>query len=145
MDAATRLPVPDAIVGPGSEGSSLGELTKQARWIAILVGNLSAMFRDRPDVFVAADLCWYPVEGDSEERLAPDVFVVFGRPPGDRGSYRLRLSASSSHALRQQATANSRTFRSVTLLPRKASSGRGSVAVNHAASSRRFFATPTPP
>ena len=30
---------------------------------------------------------WYPVEGHPEIRIAPDVYVVFGRPKGHRGSY----------------------------------------------------------
>ena len=40
-----------------------------------------------PNVFVAGDLLWYPVEGDNQTRTAPDVMVVWGRPKGDRGSY----------------------------------------------------------
>jgi Uma2 family endonuclease len=39
-------------------------------------------------LFVAGDLLWYPVEGDNKLRQAPDVMVVFGRPKGDRGSYK---------------------------------------------------------
>jgi flagellar biosynthesis/type III secretory pathway protein FliH len=38
-------------------------------------------------VFVAGDLLWYPVEGNIQIRAAPDAMVVFGRPPGYRGSY----------------------------------------------------------
>src|SRR5262245_19283901 len=75
-------------VCPERDGSSADENTKQLRWIAVLFGNLSALFRDRPDVFVGADLLWYPVEGEPDLRTAPDVFVVFGRPKGDRGSYK---------------------------------------------------------
>jgi hypothetical protein len=40
------------------------------------------------DVFIAADILWYPVEGEPEVRTAPDVLVAFGRPRGDRGSYK---------------------------------------------------------
>lgn len=39
-------------------------------------------------LFVAGDLLWYPVEGDNKLRQVPDVMVVFGRPKGDRGSYK---------------------------------------------------------
>jgi hypothetical protein len=31
---------------------------------------------------------WYPVEGDNKTCQAPDTMVVFGRPKGDRGSYK---------------------------------------------------------
>jgi Uma2 family endonuclease len=77
-----------SIIYPESDGKPMAENTKQLRWIVVLFGNLAALFRDRLDVFVAADLFWYPVEGHAEIRTAPDVLVVFGRPKGDRGSYR---------------------------------------------------------
>jgi Uma2 family endonuclease len=78
---------PSPIVYPDSDGKPMADNTKQARWIFVLFGNLAALFRERADVFVAADLFWYPVEGQPEVRTAPDVLVVFGRPKGDRGSY----------------------------------------------------------
>jgi Uma2 family endonuclease len=80
--------MPDPILYPDSDGKPLAENTKQFRWIVVLFGNLAALFRDRGDVFVAADLSWYAVEGRPEERLAPAVLVVFGRPKADRGSYK---------------------------------------------------------
>src|SRR5262249_10159290 len=73
---------------PESDGKPLADNTKQARWIVVLFGNLSALFRAVEEVFIAADLLWYAVEGFPEVRIAPDVLVVFGRPKGDRGSYR---------------------------------------------------------
>ncbi len=50
--------------------------------------NLEILFANNDDVFVAGDLLWYPVQGNNTIRLAPDAMVVFGRPKGDRGSYR---------------------------------------------------------
>jgi Uma2 family endonuclease len=76
------------IVYPESDGLPLAENTKQLRWIVVIYGNLAALFRARPDVFVGADLFWYPVEGHPEIRTASDGFVVFGRPKGDRPSYK---------------------------------------------------------
>jgi Uma2 family endonuclease len=73
---------------PDSDGKPLAENTRQLRWILLLYGNLAALFRGRPDVFVAADMCWYPVEQQPDVAQAPDVLVVFGRPKGDRASYR---------------------------------------------------------
>jgi Uma2 family endonuclease len=66
----------------------MAENTKQARWIFMLYGNLLALFAEVADVFIAADNFWYPVEGEPKIRQAPDVYVVFGRPKGDRGSYK---------------------------------------------------------
>jgi Uma2 family endonuclease len=88
MSVSPPAASPEAIVYPESNGLPMAENTKQLRWIVVLFGNLSAQYADRPDVFVAADLFWYPVEGQSEVRNAPDVLVAFGRPKGDRGSYR---------------------------------------------------------
>lgn len=39
-------------------------------------------------MFLAADLLWYPVEGNNNVCTASDVMVVFGRPKGYRGSYK---------------------------------------------------------
>lgn len=75
------------IVYPESDGKPMAENTKQFRWIVTVEGGLEALFAGRPDVFVAGDLLWYPVEGHPEIRTAPDAMVVFGRPKGDRGSY----------------------------------------------------------
>jgi len=76
-----------AIVYPDSDGQPMAENTLQFEWIVTLKGGYDALFRDRPDVFVAGDLLWYPVEGDNTLRTAPDVLIAFGRPKGYRGSY----------------------------------------------------------
>jgi Uma2 family endonuclease len=73
---------------PDSDGKPMAENTLQFRWIVTIQGGLDALFRDDPVVFVAGDLFWYPVEGRADICLAPDAMVVFGRPKGDRGSYR---------------------------------------------------------
>jgi Uma2 family endonuclease len=72
---------------PEDDGQPMSENTLQFRWIMTIQGGLDAVFRDRPDVFVAGDLLWYPVEGHAEIRMVPGAMVVFGRPKGDRGSY----------------------------------------------------------
>jgi len=76
-----------AVIYPESDGLPMADNTKQFRWIVTIQGGLDAVFRDDPNVFVAGDLLWYPVEGDNTIRVAPDIFTVFGRPKGDRGSY----------------------------------------------------------
>ena len=57
---------PGPIVYPSSDGKRMAESTKQARWITVLYGNLLALYRERADVFVAADNLWYPVEKHPE-------------------------------------------------------------------------------
>ncbi len=83
--------IPDSsteVIYPESDGQPMADNTKQFRWIVVIKENLELLFSDRSEVFVAGDLLWYPVEGDNKLRQAPDVLVVFGRPKGDRGSYR---------------------------------------------------------
>ncbi|MFQ4136080.1 Uma2 family endonuclease [Nodosilinea sp. PGN35] len=81
-DALTTIDYPD------SDGQPMADNTKQFRWIVVIKENLELLFADNPQVFVAGDLLWYPVEGDNTMRQAPDAMVVMGRPKGDRGSYR---------------------------------------------------------
>lgn len=75
------------VIYPDSDGQPMADNTKQFRWIVKIQGGLDALFKDDPNIFVAGDLLWYPVEGDNKTRIAPDAMVVFGRPKGDRGSY----------------------------------------------------------
>ena len=72
---------------PDSDGEPMADNTLQWDWIAQIKDNLETLFADRDDVFVAGDLMWYPVHGDSSICRAPDAMVVFGRPKGYRGSY----------------------------------------------------------
>jgi len=65
----------------------MADNTRQFRYIQTIVGGLETQFLDDPNVFVAGDFLWYPVEGHPEICQAPDAMVVFGRPKGDRGSY----------------------------------------------------------
>ena len=75
------------IIYPDSDGQPMADNTQQFRWIVLIKENLELIFAESPDVFVAGDLLWYPVEGHPEIRVAPDVLVAFGRAKGDRGSY----------------------------------------------------------
>lgn len=77
----------DTVVYPDSDGKPMAENTLQFRWIVTIQGGLDDLFRENPDVFVAGDLFWYPVEGKNKVCTAPDAMVVFGRPKGYRGSY----------------------------------------------------------
>lgn len=77
-----------SVIYPDSDGQPMADNTLQFEWIVTIKGGLEALFADRPDVFVAGDLLWYPVEGRSDICRAPDALVVFGRPKGYRGSYR---------------------------------------------------------
>ena len=83
----SRLPRP-AILYPDSDGKPMADNTLQFRWIVTIKEGLDWVFQDQAEVFVAGDLLWYPVEGKPAICQAPDAMVAFGRPKGDRGSYK---------------------------------------------------------
>ena len=72
---------------PKSDGKSMSDNTRQYRWIVTIKENLEIWLAGNLDVFIAGDLMWCPIEGNSQICQPPDVMVVFGRPRGDRGSY----------------------------------------------------------
>jgi Uma2 family endonuclease len=76
------------IIYPESDGKPMADNTKQFRWILAIQQNIDWLYANDPQVFVAGDLLWYPVEGQTQITAAPDTMVVFGRPKGDRGSYK---------------------------------------------------------
>jgi Uma2 family endonuclease len=87
MIIEARYASPTDTFYPESDGQPMAENTRQFECITTIKGGLDAVFLDEPNVFVAGDLLWYPVEGNNLIRTAPDVMVAFGRPKGFRGSY----------------------------------------------------------
>lgn len=87
MTTYTDVDIPKEVIYPESDGQPMADNTKQFRWIVTIEGGLESLFAQDPNVFVAGDLLWYPVEGKPAICTAPDALVVFGRPKGDRGSY----------------------------------------------------------
>lgn len=75
------------IIYPDSDGKPMADNTLQALWIIMLYDNLRALFFGQ-EVLIAADLFWYPVEGNPNIKVAPDVLVALDRPDGYRGSYK---------------------------------------------------------
>ncbi|MBD1928933.1 Uma2 family endonuclease [Trichocoleus sp. FACHB-90] len=88
MTAPIQLLTKEEIFYPDSDGQPMADNTKQFDYIVKIKLGIDALFKSDKSVFVAGDLLWYPVEGDNKIRQAPDVMIVFGRPKGDRGSYR---------------------------------------------------------
>ncbi|MBX7212131.1 MAG: Uma2 family endonuclease [Verrucomicrobiaceae bacterium] len=76
------------VMYPDSDGKPMSDNTLQFEWITTLHFGFQALYANDPNVFVASDLLWYPVEGQPKVRAAPDVLIAFGRPKGFRGSYK---------------------------------------------------------
>jgi len=87
MSTAIQIPPRPVIEYPEDDGKPIAENTLQYRWIVTIKEGIDVQFDSDPNVFVAADLLWYPVEGSNDIRTAPDVMVAFGRPKRDRASY----------------------------------------------------------
>ena len=88
MSTLQEKPPKPLVEYPDSDGRPMADNTRQYEWNTSIKYGLESLFEDRPDVFVAGDLLWYPLEGDNTTRLAPDAMIVFGRPKGHRGSYK---------------------------------------------------------
>ncbi len=82
-----QLSTSEEVIYPDSDGQTMADNTEPFKWIVTIKENLELIYAGRPDVFVAGDLLWYPVEGNNKMRQAPDAMVAFGRPKGYRGSY----------------------------------------------------------
>jgi len=78
----------DTLEYPDCDGQPMSDNTLQFEWITLIKTNLDWLLAENPEVFVAGDLLWYPVQGDPKVRQAPDALVAFGRPKGYRGSYK---------------------------------------------------------
>jgi Uma2 family endonuclease len=85
----TQLQSPDKqnIIYPDSDGEPIADNTEQFTLIVWIKENLELLFANNPNIFVARELLWYPVQGSPEIRRDPDVMVAFDRPKGYRGSY----------------------------------------------------------
>ncbi len=85
----TQLQSPEKsnVIYPDDNGEPMSNNTDQFRLIVWIKENLELVFADDPNVFLAGDLLWYPVEGNNKLSQAPDVMAVFGIPKEYRGSY----------------------------------------------------------
>ena len=87
MSTTSRLTAQDEIEYLESDGKRMAENTLQYEWISKIKGGLDIVFCDDPNVFIAGDLFWYPVQYNSRIRRAPDVMVALGRPKGHTRTY----------------------------------------------------------
>ena len=59
-------------------------------WLMVCYRILTYHFRGCRDLLIACDMLVYYKRGEVEIAVAPDVFVSFGVPPGQRASYSVR-------------------------------------------------------
>ena len=90
----SRLVTPtDDDIYPCSDGQPMAETGIHVQTLLLLYQALEDFYADRPEVFFAADMFWYWVEGDPTVSAAPDVMIV-----PDGGGNRDRRSFKSWEA-----------------------------------------------
>ena len=70
MNAPILVPPRDVVIYPEDDGLPTADNTRQYETIVTIKGGLDANFRHDPNVFIAGNLLWYPVEGDNTIRQA---------------------------------------------------------------------------
>ncbi|MFQ5615278.1 MAG: Uma2 family endonuclease [Anaerolineales bacterium] len=74
---------------PESDGEPMAESDLHRHVLIALLFALEEYYRTRAEVYIAGDLLIYYEEGNPNVSVAPDVFVVFGIPKGNREVYKL--------------------------------------------------------
>lgn len=85
---ATSLDVDDDVELLAPEVEPMPEEHLHRVLVDQMAAGLSARFAAADDVAVFARLAWFPDRDKPALRLDPDVMVVFGRPPGQRRSFK---------------------------------------------------------
>jgi len=65
---------------PESDGKPMAETPEHLDAMLYLIGALQTYFAQRPDVYVGGNQFMYWIEGNPNQRVAPDVYVGFGIP-----------------------------------------------------------------
>lgn len=76
-----------SIIYPSTDHQPMVWSTQHYQWLTFLKDGFELCFQARPEVFVAGDLMWYPVEGRPDICVGPDIMIAFGPGKGDRDSY----------------------------------------------------------
>ncbi|GIV17015.1 MAG: hypothetical protein KatS3mg022_2450 [Armatimonadota bacterium] len=69
-----------AVHYPCSDGKPMAETPEHLEAMIYLIAALQAYFAHREDVYVGGNQFMYWIEGNPTQRVAPDVYVVFGVP-----------------------------------------------------------------
>ena len=78
MMSVTQLveKVENNVIYPDSDGESIVANTKQFDWISNIFHHLRPQFDYDPNVFIARDFIWYPVENNYKIHSIPDAISL---------------------------------------------------------------------
>jgi Uma2 family endonuclease len=79
---------PKLIEYPESDGQPMSESDATRNYLIYCVEALRLFFQSRPQVYVSGNLFIYYEEGQTQQNISPDVFVVFGVSKRQRRSYK---------------------------------------------------------
>jgi Uma2 family endonuclease len=78
----------DGVHYPSSDGKPMAETGIHVNALIDLYGAVQDLFKDSPDVFIAANMFWYWEEGNPEARCDPDLMIVPGVGRHERRAFR---------------------------------------------------------
>ena len=85
---ASTTPVHEEIDYPTGDGQPMAETPVHRQNMTDLIDVLERRFADEPNVYISGNMFVYYVEGNRNRHLAPDVFLVFDVPRGNRDCYK---------------------------------------------------------
>jgi Uma2 family endonuclease len=83
-----RKLTPDEFLYPSTDNRPMAESDRHRKLMVDVIDRLSVRYSGRPDVYVSGNRLVYYIENNPYHVLAPDCFVAFGVPPGDRDIYK---------------------------------------------------------
>jgi Uma2 family endonuclease len=89
VERVLAVPPIEQVVYPESDGEPMGETGIHVLLILNTMGTLRTYFRQRPDVYVGANMFVYYTEGNPADVVAPDLFVVFDTHKAERRTWKI--------------------------------------------------------
>ena len=89
--ATPTVPTRDHVFYVDADGKPVGETPRHVKNFRFVLDPIERRYADDPNVFVAGNMFLHYVQGDGNQHVSPDIFVVFGVPKvtvPERRSYR---------------------------------------------------------
>ena len=73
---------------PETDGQPMTESDATRDYMTYCIAALRSFFQSRPQIYVSGNLFIYYEEGNANQNISPDVFVIFGVSKRERRSYK---------------------------------------------------------
>ena len=98
-NTSITAPLAQTIVYPERDGKPMGETEVHIQALMDTCLALRGFYRERPDVYVGANMLMYYEEGNPQAVVVPDVFVVFDTDKRVRRTYKLWEEVQPPHVV----------------------------------------------